>query len=375
MEKKNCYWVDIIKIIGLLLVSYGHIVLFGTYGKESFRIFPKGYLLESLIPQQVHSLWRFDAFFYNHIKTESANIGVILFFLMSGFFLPYLQGKYNQDESPRLLYSRVLKFYPCTFICVALCGLLMFFWQGMIFPFKDYLGTALLCGTFIPHTTIMGVSWFLFVLIYVYIVSSIFKQFTLYNLKYVYLICFLICILSFVFKKTPLQGIFDRLLYASRYSGIVFLGSVLYLLKDKKIISKVSIFIFYFFITFVLVKAGETVLNTKSSYANIYSYIEVGCIIFAVRLIDYFFPGLFESFARGGGVLFFRRVFMPFYLLHVHFGFASLYFLKKTGMNATLMVIVTYIIVFALSFAVGMIVEKIYNCSLYKLILRKVEEN
>ena len=353
LERKEIYWIDIVKIIGLFMVSYAHIIIFGTYGLESFRIFPAEFLTQPLIPVGTQSIWKIDAFIFNHIKTEAGVIGVILFFLCSGYFIPYLQEKYNQKELPRLFFERLLKFWPYTFFCVFLCGILMYFWQGTIFSKKDYLFTALLCGTFVPTTTTMGVMWFMLVLVFAYLLASIFRKFTLKNLLYADAVLFLIMTLDFACRNTPMQAVYDRLVYVARFTGILFIGTAFKLSENKKIITRLFITLFYTVLAYILVKTGESVSNSPSSYSNVFSYVEVACIIGIVRLIDYVFPTLYKSCSKI--IKFFNGIFFTFYLLHVHFGFALLYFFRKHSMNSYISVLLTYIIVILLAYGGGIL--------------------
>lgn len=86
---------DMIKAVALLLVSWAHYVSVGTWAVEVPGIL-NGTLETPLLPAKEHSLYRLESFFFNRFGIQFGVIGVVLFFLVSGYLAPRMQFKYNR---------------------------------------------------------------------------------------------------------------------------------------------------------------------------------------------------------------------------------------------------------------------------------------
>ena len=192
------------------------------------------------------------------------------------------------------------------------------------------------------------------VLVFAYLLASIFRKFTLKNLLYADAVLFLILTLDFACRNTPMQAVYDRLAIVARFTGILFIGTAFKLSENKKIITRLFITLFYTVLAYILVKTGESVSNSPSSYSNVF----------------FFFPTLYKSCSKI--IKFFNGIFFTFYLLHVHFGFALLYFFRKHSMNSYISVLLTYIIVILLAYGGGYIVNLVLKFRPYKKLVNIV---
>ena len=83
-----------IKVFAMLLVMYSHFISVGTYSLEVPGVI-SGIMDEPLMPGTTQMLWKIESWAYRVFHIEFAVVGVVLFFLVSGYFIPALQEKYN----------------------------------------------------------------------------------------------------------------------------------------------------------------------------------------------------------------------------------------------------------------------------------------
>lgn len=291
-KNKNEYiFLYIVKIIAAFLVSWGHFLGAGTwqtgYIDGVIKSIPNG---TSLLPPNTQSLWRSEAFFVSLINVESAIIGVVLFFFSSGFLIPQLQEKYNRNGNmPLLIFKRLGKLYPVTFVCVSIVGLIVYLSQGIKFSIRNYIDTALVCGTFTGKQMTIGVIWYLLVLVFLYIICTIVPKISLRNLSYVYGILYLFVVLPATLSDYPQCWIFINFEYVAKFCGIPLLGTAVYLLKDEEsICRKVVDTIWFFSLSFFLLKLDHLLYGTEHTYTNLWTYIVSFLIVFLSVILAHF---------------------------------------------------------------------------------------
>ena len=153
MVVDRLYNITILRFIALFFVSIAHFVSVTTWGRDVPGVI-NGILDEPMLSSTTHILWKVEAYIYQHFKLQFGIIGVVIFFLISGYFIPELQAKYNRlalsetttKTIPHLLFTRLKKLYPTVFIAVLLNGILVYITENIHYNWYDYLGTATLGG-------------------------------------------------------------------------------------------------------------------------------------------------------------------------------------------------------------------------------------
>ena len=355
-------YITCIKLFATLLVTYGHFISVGTYSTEVPGVI-FGSMSEPLIPATSQILWKIESIMYQAFHIEFAVVGVVLFFLASGYFIPKMQEKYNSSyltswkNFPSLLFSRLMRLYPTLIICVLLNGLLAYFAQGIRYNAEDYVGTALLLLRILPVTATMEVVWYLLVLVFAYFIATVVPRLTVVNLTAVYSFLLFSVLMPYMLGDTPITWMAQNLGYLARYTGIILLGT--YAALSKKFTSELYRavgFAWYFCLTILLQKVDEALSLLSTTYAEINTYL-LAFLIIAVFFFMFKVLGKYVGEKAIQWLNYAEKVSFAFYLVHVHFGLIMMYFLKKFGVNAYLNLACAYL----LSTVVAVIVTKIIS--------------
>lgn len=295
------------------------------------------------MPSDTHVLWKVEAFFYGLLHVEAAVIGVVLFFLMSGFFLPRLQEKHNvPSQMPRLLISRMKRIYPVTIVCTIVVGLIAYLLQGIKFRAIDYISTALVIPTITRAQATMGVLWYLMVLMFEYLLLSIIPHITLSNLTGIYALLYVMVLIPKMLGEVPEGWIFTNIEYVAKFCGIPLLGAAMYFIRQRKsYFERLTAFLWFFSATFLLLKLDSLLYGTKHTYTNIWTYIcSFGIIVLAI-MVD-------KAIAQSANVISLLRniekYLFHFYLVHVGVGLTTIFYLRHFNINSYICVLAAYIV-------------------------------
>lgn len=285
-QPKQVYlFVYFAKFIAGFLVSWGHFVTSGTVSTDLHDAGITG-LSVPLFPKEEHFLWYPDMTLILKLGVPLASVGVVIFFLASGFLTPELQKKYNGQEIPHLLVSRMAKIYPSMLVCTVFIGLILFVGQGVSFPISTYLNTALLAQTWTLSAPITNIIWYLLVLMFFYLIATIVPRFTIKNLTLVYAWLYALVGFSGMFKETTMANQFNEICYVAKFCGIPLLGVAAYCLKDKAWSDRLVCFGWFFFLNLWLLRFEEALHGTEHAYTTVWLYVCAFLVILLAWLID-----------------------------------------------------------------------------------------
>ena len=164
--KKRYVHLDILRILATFLVMWQHFVGTGTYeGTIILGIIEDAGSLP-LIPEHTHSLNLLEAYMYKYLNTQPAIIGVLIFFLISG----YLTAKTMDTKSRKeFILNRFFRIFPVLFIAIVLAGVLGYAIHGMTFSTKEYITSLTMIYACFGINAIIAVMWTLQIEIYFYI--------------------------------------------------------------------------------------------------------------------------------------------------------------------------------------------------------------
>lgn len=360
-NSKRSYTWDIAKVFALLLVAYGHLIGTGTYAYEIPGYF-KEPLSEPIIPASEHVLWKVSQLLYNFTGTETAVIGVVIFFIASGYFIPGVQKKFEnlQHYEGELFWNRLLRLYPEVITSYIVASSILFLYQGIICNAEQYITSALCISIISGVGNTLGVLWYLNVLIFVYFISSFIKKYSTKNIMSVYILLLIGSILP-IFQTSfsgKMAGLITGGAYISRAATICFIGIMLRLVSEsdnrRYQVWWVSICTI---LTVIIINVYYQIVGTYETYGSIKTYV----LAFAVIAISKCFAKMLDRMNKAEmikrGIHFIITISLPFYIIHVPLGLVIMHFLKKYNVNAYIRILAACIASFLLAWLISVSVN------------------
>lgn len=285
------------------------------------------------------------AYFIIKNKLFFGQLGVALFFLISGFVISVSLSKFN---GAGFLVNRVIRIYP---VYIAGFGFLvlglMLVADSNELPYKPLhlvVHSLILLRQWLGYDRIDGISWTLEIEMYFYALMYVFFKFKEDNRIFVGYYIFLTLILV-----ANLIGKYDW--YIGRQLLIIsymMVGVFFYYYHIKKI-SKRKLFVLTFF--GVIGVLCYFIRIKPLSFGYFPGYI-VAPIIF------YFLYQKREKYKIGAIPKFFGLISYPLYAVHSIFGYALMAYLLRHGLNSWASLVLTLTTVILLSYLVHVFVEK-----------------
>ncbi|MEO6850571.1 MAG: acyltransferase [Mucilaginibacter sp.] len=154
--------------------------------------------------------------------------GVEIFFVISGFILPYSLQKsgYKFQNFSVFMLKRIARIYPAYIVAIIIGILITLFAHVPLLPFKSIISHLVFLNVILGYNTISPVFWTLAIEFQFYIVIGLSsKYFSSSNLGSVLLICIMILISllisspAYIFHWFPFFGL-GILIYNSKFTGI-----------------------------------------------------------------------------------------------------------------------------------------------------------
>lgn len=339
--KKRYVHLDILRILATFLVMWQHFVGTGTYeGTIILGIIEDAGSLP-LIPEHTHSLNLLEAYMYKYLNTQPAIIGVLIFFLISG----YLTAKTMDTKSRKeFILNRFFRIFPVLFIAIVLAGVLGYAIHGMTFSTKEYITSLTMIYACFGINAIIAVMWTLQIEIYFYICIVILGRLNVYKLLLLEAITFLLVVFTARYEK----NILINFAFSFKFVSFMLIGVSVYLAEkierrsDKILLIGSTILASYACFGIHNLWFGDTQLYYRFS-----TFLIVLGLFFAGYFWNIFSPVLSDKIPSG--VQFLSKISYCIYLTHTVVGFNIMYILSKWNVNAYLNVFFA----FAGSIAVG----------------------
>ena len=257
----------------------------------------------------------------NPVYFDLGTFGVSLFFLISGFVIPF---SLQTTTSLRFLLARAVRIYPTFWLALLVEGLTVWlssgFWHGESpYGIRSYVVNGLLIETLVGAQTVDWVSWTLSIEIKFYVLAAIIRPAILnrrvWPIFILAMIAFTINVLSarhvlflpveLVSETTYISFILIGILFNYNYQNAL---SHLYLLLYVCLMLMVVVFCWY-----LGPMLGDWRIKTST--------MAISLIVFA---LSYGWRGKFVSNCIFDNL---AKISYPLYLVHALFGFSVLYFL------------------------------------------------
>ena len=355
-SQNRLYELDVAKIIAMLMVAWGHFVSVGTIS-NGIPLVINPTITTPIIPISSHNLWKVEHFLINNFSVQFGVIGVIVFFLISGYFIPQMQLKYNKNEFSKfnLFFHSMKKIIPYLLFSSLLIMVIEKWLQNISFTFFDLLATCSGIPMLLSATPIIVSIWYISILFFLWIISSVIKEYSPENVLIVFFICLILTLLPSLLKQTQYEHFFSSISFVSRMLTIPLIGVMFYLTKSYLIIDRIIYMFFSIGLSYLTLNLYQELYNIKETYSNINSFIFAGGIIYISKTLYGIVNRISVKAKRI--ISSFSNLFLPFYLIHVSVGLNVIFVLVQYyNVHPVYAVIGAYIACFGASFFINQVV-------------------
>ena len=378
-QKKK--YIDLFRVIGMLLVMFGHFVGTGAYAYDIPNVI-NGTLEHTILNSDIFFLLKIDGFLYYQMGVQAACLGVVIFFISTGYLVAGMMKRYTPVE---FLVNRLFRVIPCLAVCVLFNGLLLSFAQGFHFSAVQYLTSMTGTWSIFRINPIMSVLWTLEIEMVFYIIAALIRQFDYTRIIGVYAIILLFYGLRMEF---PDSYLLQRLTYNGSFIGICLLGSVIWFSENRQSrnnenkgfedspggwAEEYRIFGPAFLslaVNVMLFKLYQSVFGDSTTYPHVFTHVVPLILFLLLRSIEVKKP---EALSRIIVIGWLSSLVFTVYLTHVVVGFNTMYFLQNFGWNRYLLLISAVIISLIVGWVLMMIAEK-PSIKLCKKMIRIIRE-
>jgi len=136
MQNRFAY-LDVLRLIAVVLVMFGHFVSVGGGATVIPGIISIEYPLP-LIDSSSWGMWKFEVFMIETFSTQTAILGVTLFFLVTGYLMPVMTERYSRKG---FLVNRFFRIFPVLFVAMIVLGIFVGATQEIKFDVSSYLAS------------------------------------------------------------------------------------------------------------------------------------------------------------------------------------------------------------------------------------------
>ncbi|GEM_PF-6602447 len=353
------YGLDVSKIIAMFMVAWGHFVDVGSSLVSGIPGVINGNTALPLLPSDTHALWKVGVFLHVSLPV----VGVVVFFIISGIFIPIMQEKYGpKSKSDFFLFGHCFKrVFPTVLISILLIALVERLLQGIHFSLGQILATATGTSSLFHVEPVTGVIWFLIVLEAMWLVSAFFKKYTVQNIFSLYGICLFLVVLPHI--PTEHRGPLSTLMvfaHNAQMLDIVLLGVLWSVMRSRRsnLFDKIIYMSLATGLCLITTKMYEVLYNFHDSYDKEATYLAALCVILLGRFLYRWLNKILSDAFKArliSGIKFISNLFLPFYLCHLCVGLNVLFLLKKVAVPAGVKVFLAFVF----SLLAAMLVNKI----------------
>lgn len=288
LNNKRILFLDYLRTLAFITVIIGH-----KYGVK---------LSELRTDETLHITLR-QACELIYSLCVSGALGVIIFFMISGFIITYV---IKTESVTEFFIKRIFRIYPL-YIFALLCE------AGYLFYFKNeatslrtlFLQGLLIGDFFNVPTSLKNVEWTLRIEILFYLIMGMLKTLKITKNGNI-LIAALLIITTLLWKSTPFpDSASDHTGYVSAFAPFLFIGVVFYLIDSKAVNPTLSLLSILFMFYVHLDCVSNYILKLNNLSYGIY-----GLIIFT---LSYFFK---QKFPYNKKIITLSEITYPVYLFH-----------------------------------------------------------
>lgn len=356
MKKKHFKWIDLIRCIAVLLVLYGHIIVVGTWAPTIPEIVSEenATMYLPLLSSEEQSMWKLESVF-EAFGTQSAIVGVFLFFLLAGYLSV---GSHRKYEPKEFIINRCVRLFPVLLVSTILATIIAYTVQGICFNIVDVLGQGVAITALIQTRHVLGgVLWTLSVelIFYLFIIHT--REM---NMKFI-VICnmMIMCvILLCAYNQSPNMA---QIVYYVRYIPIVYIGVAIKLAEEKNnYVNKCIMILSTILMSWGILNINKNLNGDTTTYPNIGSFMVSLAIFIGIYILAKKLPLIDDKIPSA--VTFISKISYALYLIQLPVGINFMFLMKKYfNMNPYVNVVLAVVVIFIVSVGIYMCVEKTVN--------------
>lgn len=297
---------------------------------------------------------------FNHIFIDLGQLGVGVFFLISGFLMALIA---NGQSRKSFIMARLLRVYPSYIIALFITLTWIYFFtksQGntAIWYWEHLLASFFLIRDVFNYPLIDGIVWTLELEMKFYLICFIFlpwlinkPRYFLTTIFFIWIFSFLLYLLCEYFSISFMKNISYILTKSSKFFCFMTIGILIsYLYQNKLSLTKIIVFLALMLFCFLI---HTVFLNIKIEYAitDIISYIS-GLFIF---IICYLCQNIFK---KNMIISYFSETSYSLYLIHCVPSFIIIFYLIHHGYSVLLSISLAFIYSFIFAFVFYKFIEK-----------------
>lgn len=260
-----------------------------------------------------------EVFLIETFSTQTATLGVGLFFLITGYLMPMMCNRYSRTS---FLMNRFFRIFPTLFVASAMVGIFLFFTQEITFNLKSYLASITLTYLWLGVVPVVGVLWTLVIEVLFYLIAFLIGTFSLRRLIFVQSALLLVVLLGVVYRDYYYVWLAG---YLSRFLLFITIGSAFYLAeKEKAAHAKIATLlpsIAFSYIGFQLFKLGKV---DASTYENLGTHLLSAAIFLGFYQVGPLLPKQLPKLISALADLVY-----PLYLIHAAIGLVTVALVRE----------------------------------------------
>lgn len=157
MASDRLRYLDFLRGIAVILVMARHFIDVATWGTEiPGVIHPNNIGMLPITPTDTQQYWRTSVFLVDSGGVQNAIVGVVFFFILTGYFIPDSLNHYGRKK---FLINRFFRIFPTLWVCMIIDGIVVYILQGIQFSINTWLLT--MCGLWKVFNVapVSGVLW------------------------------------------------------------------------------------------------------------------------------------------------------------------------------------------------------------------------
>lgn len=350
MTQQRVRFLDIYRFLAMIFVMWGHLVGTGMYATEIPGIIA-GAMPTPIIDAAGNQLGILENFLYYRLHTQTAVMGVIMFFMCTGYFVPAMLERYRRSE---FIVNRLCRIFPTLFVSVGLWGVTVFLSQKITFRPSQYLTSITLTYQVFGIAPFMGILWTLVIEVLFYLVAAAAGQVNKNTIVSIYI---LIAITGLIYREFPNSHTYN-LFYNLEYVSFILLGATLHCaFHDRKstIVGQFAPVGSALFANLVLFQMNRDILQDSTTYPNLFSHLIPLFLFLILAFLEKSAPNFYEKIPAAVYQL--SHLVFPVYTTHVCVGLTSMYWASTWGFNRYITVLIGFLMSFLVGKAIAAAIE------------------